>query len=177
MLKRIGRRLTFANLASAAALFVALSGGTALAISSGTDRATVTPASDCSTDGVLALHAPASAVICTVGSLTISADCTASGPDTSDSVSGTVLLSTSTDHAFVDSDPDFNPDESPLQLAGTTDGNRGGWTVRPTRSFEASESPVAGGRHLGGTIVIRSRFKAGSPPFAKCQFAVDALTS
>ena len=35
MLKRIGRRLTFANLASAAALFVALSGGTALALSSG----------------------------------------------------------------------------------------------------------------------------------------------
>jgi hypothetical protein len=174
MLKRIGRRLTFANLASAAALFVALGGGTALAIGSKAGPAANDLAASCSS-GVLTLEAGESAPLCTVGSLTISADCTVLFGDR---VVGQIQIETSTDHAFYDSDAgsdgDFNAADPPAPLA-TTSVSVKRW-VAGGGSFSVAEALAAGGRHLGGSAVVRARFTtAAGPP--KCQFAVDALTS
>ncbi len=174
MLKRFGRRLTFANLASAAALFVALGGGTALAIGSNAAPATNDLAASCSS-GVLTLEAEQSAPLCTVGSLTISAHCTVLF---SDRVLGEIVVETSSDHAFYasdrGSDGDFNPADPPAPIASTSVSVKR-W-VAGGGSFSVAEALAAGGRHLGGSAVVRARFTTATGP-PKCQFAVDALTS
>ena len=82
MLKRIRGRLTFANLAAAAALFVALGSGTALSLSSDAvpspsiPPGTATPTA-CSPSP---LPSPGSnRAVCTVGSLLVRAVCTPEG--------------------------------------------------------------------------------------------------
>jgi hypothetical protein len=174
MLKRIGRRLTFANLASAAALFVALGGGTALAIGSNTGPAANDSAASCRS-GLLTVDAGASAPLCTVGSLTLTGACTVFYGDRA---VGQIQIETSTDHAFYasdgGSDGNFNVTDSPGSLAHSGP-STGGWAAGGG-SFSVAEAHAAGGHHLGGTAVARARFTtaAGHP---KCQFAVDALTS
>src|SRR5256885_1370548 len=101
-MRRTFRHLTFANVASALALFVALSGGTALALSGSNAPPTASATGVCDSGRPLTIRVGApDTPICTVGSLTLLARCIPTGPDETEA---DLLLDTSTDHAFVASE-------------------------------------------------------------------------
>jgi hypothetical protein len=178
MLRRLWGKLTFANLAAGAALVISLTGGTTLALSAGSFSKGVDPALNCRTDGVLVIQRGANRVVCRVGSLLVRAVC--DDPPTGD-VAGLVRLSTSEDHAFAASewfryneDADFNVGERGVIVTSAGPHNSEEWQVN-YGTFAASEAPESGGRHLGGTVMVRSR-QTDSPAGGTCEFAVDALT-
>jgi hypothetical protein len=179
-MRRTFCHLTFANVASAIALFVALSGGTAVALSAHSGPAANDPAAACSTSPVLTIHAgDPDQTICAVGPLTLTAHCA----QLSERFGlGSLRLTTATTHTFVSlsgfsGDANLGPADPPFSLVFTTDSVGGGGTVHSgDLSFEAAASPAAGGAHLGGTAAVRTHAKS-TAPFTRCQFAVDALTS
>ena len=175
----IRRRLTFANLTSAAALFIALSGGTALALSGSTGKAANVPATACNDRLVVVLVGEPDETVCTSGTLTLTARCVRTSDGYVDAV---LLLDTSSDHAFETrtlGGEDIMASDPPRGLFSVSDALGQGPSVNngESHTFTASERPAAGGRHLGGTVGIRAiRDDRDGVPVDRCQFAVEALT-
>jgi hypothetical protein len=138
------------------------------------------PASACHSGRVITVKVgDPDRVLCTVGSLTLSAHCELLYGDRA---VGSLLIASSTEHAFVasdvSSDASFGPSDPAVAVAVSRPSTGRAAVNDSNNSFEAAEAPSVGGRHLGGTAVIRSHYRPdATPPLQRCSFAVDALMS